>query len=289
MGLTSGILNKNNLIAYCKLARINRPTGVWLLLFPSWWSITLASSGLPNPKLMLLFALGAFLMRSAGCVYNDIVDKDFDSQVERTKHRPLANGILSQLQAYSFLATLLLLSLCILVQLSSLTIVLGIVSLILVFTYPWMKRITYWPQIFLGITFNCGALMGWSAVHNHLDYPAFYLYAAGIFWTLFYDTIYAHQDKMDDIFIGVKSSALKLGSWSKPFLLGCTIGIVGLLLLAGTNPIHHIATLAVATHLLWQVTSVDLENPQDCMVKFKSNQWIGWIVLLGMVINPRFF
>lgn len=229
-------------------------------------------------------------MRSAGCVYNDIVDRKFDRLVERTSNRPLACGALSVSQAVALLIILLLSAAVVLLQLPTLTIMLGIASLALVFVYPWMKRITYWPQIFLGLTFNWGALMGWSAVNGSLNANVFWLYIAGIFWTLVYDTIYAHQDKDDDSIIGVKSTALKLGKRSKPFLSACAVCMVlSLNLIQGADFSYYVAIVLVGSHLSWQILTVKLDDQASCMAKFKSNQWIGWLMLLGMTIKAGFF
>ena len=192
---------------YLKLARLDRPIGTWLLLWPCLWSIALASpanTATPPYDLLLLFALGAMVMRGAGCTYNDIVDRDFDAKVTRTALRPIPAGDVTIRQAWLFLGLQLLIGLVILLQFNLVTVGLGLASVLLVVTYPFMKRITYWPQAWLGLTFNWGALMGWTAVTGSLGWPAVALYAAGFCWTLGYDTIYAHQDKEDDALIGVK-------------------------------------------------------------------------------------
>jgi 4-hydroxybenzoate polyprenyltransferase len=280
---------KSRFLPYIKLARLDRPSGIWLLLFPCWWGITLASPYLPSFKLMGLFALGAIVMRSAGCVINDLVDQKIDAQVERTQSRPLANKTLTNPQALGFLILLLSIGLLILSQLPPATWSLGIFSLILVVIYPWMKRITYWPQAFLGLTFNWGALMGWAAVTKNLAYPPFALYVAGFFWTLFYDTIYAHQDKTDDLLIGIKSSALWLGSQTRVFLYGCII-LMGLsLMMAHQSIIYRIFVLFAVFHLTWQATSLNFTDSSDCSAKFRSNQIIGWIILTGILVSKGYF
>ena len=196
---------------FVALARLDQPVGVWLLLWPCLWAIGLASDGLPDIGLLALFTAGAFVMRAAGCTLNDIFDRDFDARVERTRRRPLPSGAIGVKGAVAFMAVLLGAGLAILLQLNLFAILLGAGSLLLVVLYPLMKRITYWPQAFLGLTFNYGALLGWAAVEGGIGWPAGLLYAGGIAWTLGYDTIYAHQDKEDDLLIGVKSSAIALG------------------------------------------------------------------------------
>ena len=278
---------------YLRLARLDRPIGTWLLLLPCWWSLALASAVegvLPDWRLALLFAVGALVMRGAGCTYNDIVDRDIDERVARTASRPLPSGEVSLLQALIFLAIQLLVGLLILLQLNRFSIILGAASLVLVFTYPLMKRVTYWPQAFLGLTFNWGALIGWSAVTGSLDWPAILLYLGGIAWTLGYDTIYAHQDKEDDALIGVKSSALKLGDRSKPWLAafyGVAVALfTGAGMAAGMGWTYAVAIAAVAAHFLWQVTSLDIHDPGNCLARFRANRDAGFLVLLGVITAP---
>lgn len=196
---------------YAYLMRIDRPIGIWLLLIPGIWGIAAASPGFPSIYTCILFLIGSVLMRGAGCVINDLWDKDLDKKVERTANRPLASGAITEKNAKIFLATLLLLSFFILIQFNSTTIILGFASIPLIAMYPLMKRYTYWPQIMLGITFNMSVLMGYSAVTGETSSTAILLYLGAIFWTIGYDTIYAHQDKEDDALIGIKSTALKFG------------------------------------------------------------------------------
>lgn len=201
---------------YARLARLDRPIGTWLLLFPCWWSIALAAPGFATGLwLFVLHGLGALLMRGAGCTYNDIVDREFDRQVARTADRPIASGAVSVKKAVVFMFAQMALAFVILLQFNFFAIMVGVASLILVFTYPLMKRITWWPQFFLGLAFNWGALLGYASATGTLDWAPVLLYVAGIFWTLGYDTIYAHQDKEDDVLVGVKSSALRLGESSR--------------------------------------------------------------------------
>jgi len=272
---------------YARLARLDRPIGTWLLLFPCWWSLSLAAPGWPDPWLFGLFGLGALVMRGAGCTFNDIVDRDFDGRVARTADRPIPSGAVTVNQAKAFLVAQLLVGLSILVQFNTYAIAVGVASLILVFTYPFMKRITCWPQAVLGLTFNWGAFLGWAAVTGNLGPPAFALYAAGFFWTLGYDTIYAHQDKEDDLFVGVKSTALRLGDATRPWLFVFYGVAVFLMVVAGSQAglaWPYYAALAVATlQLVWQATRVDTEDAADCLAKFKSNRLFSWILLGGII------
>jgi 4-hydroxybenzoate polyprenyltransferase len=275
---------------YCRLARLHRPIGTWLLLFPGWWSLALAAAPgrLPDLWIMLLFAIGALVMRGAGCTVNDMADRDFDRRVARTATRPLASGRLSMKQALGFLALQSAIGLLILVQLAPLAIWLGVFSLLLIAAYPFMKRITWWPQAFLGLTFNWGALMGYAAVTDRMTWAPVLLYVAGIFWTLFYDTIYAHQDKEDDALIGVKSSARRLGANTRPALFGFAAVTVLLLMIAiesaGLGWAAKLGVIGVAVHLGWQAATTDFNDPRDCDAKFYSNRFVGWILLAGLVI-----
>lgn len=269
--------------------RLDRPIGAWLLLLPCWWSITLGSIGAPNPWLMGLFAVGALVMRGAGCTYNDIVDRDIDAKVERTSTRPLASGQISVKAAVIFLIAQLAIGLVILLQLNTYTIALGAASLILVATYPFMKRITYWPQAWLGLTFNWGALMGWAAVYGSVNTTAFLLYAAGFFWTLGYDTIYAHQDKEDDVLAGVKSSALALGRFTKPFVATTYALCIALIAAATLVPYPLSVPAAVALgiaglHLAWQVITLDINDHGNCLRRFRSNRDFGLLVILALLL-----
>src|SRR5215469_348452 len=203
---------------YARLARLDRPIGTWLLLFPGWWGIALASERWPDPMLLLLFAIGAVSMRGAGCTLNDLADRHYDGQVARTRLRPLPSGAVSVRRAIVFLVLQLALGATVLLSLNWPTVLLGCAVLGLIGTYPFMKRITYWPQVFLGLNFNWGALLGWTAVTGALAPPPLLLYVGGVFWTIGYDTIYAHQDKEDDVRIGVKSSAIALGERTRPWL-----------------------------------------------------------------------
>jgi 4-hydroxybenzoate polyprenyltransferase len=272
---------------YLCLARVDRPIGTWLLLFPCWWSVALAAPGWPDPWLLALFAVGAVVMRGAGCTVNDIADRDIDARVARTAGRPIPSGAVSLKGAVVFVVVQLAAGLVVLVQLNTFAIVVGAASLPLIFTYPFMKRVTYWPQLALGFTFNWGALMGWAAVHGEIAPPALALYAAGVFWTLGYDTIYAHQDKADDAFIRVRSSALKLGDATRPWLFAFYGAAVALMALAGFLATlawpFYLALALAAGQLAWQAARVNTDDAGDCLAKFKSNRLFSWIVLAGIV------
>jgi 4-hydroxybenzoate polyprenyltransferase len=272
-------------LPYIRLARLDRPIGTWLLLFPGWWSIALAAATWPDWRLIALFALGAVVMRGAGCTLNDIVDRDFDGRVARTRTRPIPSGEVTVRQALVFLALQLAIGAAVLLSLNAAAISLGLAVLILIATYPFMKRITWWPQLFLGLNFNWGALLGWAAATGTIDWPAILLYLGGIFWTLGYDTIYAHQDKEDDAQIGVKSSALALGERTRPFLFivyGATAALWGAAG-SGLGWPFWAALALVAVHLFWQAARVRLDDPGDCLVKFRANRFVGWLLLLGVV------
>ncbi len=272
---------------YARLMRLDRPIGTWLLLWPCWWSLALAAPGWPDPWLMALFAVGALVMRGAGCTVNDIADRDIDGRVARTATRPLPSGDVSLTQALVLLGVLLALGLAILVQLGAVAIWLGIAALPLIGFYPFMKRITWWPQAWLGLTFNWGALIGWAAVTGTVGAPPIALYAAGIAWTLGYDTIYAHQDKEDDALIGVKSSARRLGEATRPWLYAfycaavALIGVAGAL--AGLAWPFYLGLGLAAAQLAWQAARVDIDAPADCLAKFKSNKGLGLIVFAAIV------
>ncbi|XP_038995488.1 4-hydroxybenzoate polyprenyltransferase, mitochondrial-like [Hibiscus syriacus] len=264
---------------YAKLARLDKLIGTWLLAWPCMWSITLASApgDLPDFKMMALFGCGALLLRGAGCTVNDLLDRDIDTMVERTKLRPVASGLLKPFQGICFFGFQLLLGLGILLQLNNYSRVLGASSLLLVFSYPLMKRFTFWPQAYLGLTFNWGALLGWSAIRGSLD-PAVVLplYFSGVFWTLVYDTIYAHQDKEDDIKVGVKSTALRFGDTTKEWTTGFGIACISSLALSGYNadigwPYYAFLT-AASGQMAWQIWTVNLTCRADCNRKFVSNK-----------------
>jgi 4-hydroxybenzoate polyprenyltransferase len=279
---------------YLRLMRADRPVGTWLLFWPCAWSITLAAPQagqyvlhLPILYLLVLFLIGAFVMRGAGCVWNDITDRDFDARVARTASRPIPSGQVSVTAALMFLATLLLIGFLVLIQLTWAAIGLGVGSLALVAVYPFAKRFTWWPQIFLGLAINWGALMGWVAVTGSLSWAPFFLYLAGMAWTLGYDTIYAHQDKEDDALIGVKSTALRLGTHTKAWLWGFYGAALVLLALAGLFAsigwVFFAGLVISGFHLMRQVRDTDLEAPDECLAAFKSNRDFGAIIFAALL------
>ena len=272
---------------YARLARWDRPIGTWLLLFPGWWGIALAGPRWPDPLLLLLFAIGAVAMRGAGCTLNDIADREYDGKVARTRFRPLPSGRVTVPQAFLFMAAQFAVGAAVLFSLNPTCWLLGIGVLGLIGSYPFMKRITYWPQLFLGLNFNWGALLGWAAVTGSVSWPPLLLYAGGICWTLGYDTIYAHQDKEDDARIGVKSSALALGDKTRPFLFLAYSAAAVLWALAGVTAglgLWFRLGLALATvQLFWQAARANIDDPADCLAKFRSNRLVGWLLLAGIV------
>jgi 4-hydroxybenzoate polyprenyltransferase len=263
------------------------------LLIPCWWSSGLAAiaAGQSRPSLwhLVLFAVGAVAMRGAGCTWNDLTDRDLDAKVERTRSRPIPSGQVTSRQAFAFLIVQALVGLAVLLQFNAFTIAMGIASLVTVAIYPFLKRITYWPQIGLGLAFSWGALMGWPAVFGRLDAPALVLYAGSICWVIAYDTIYAHQDTEDDALIGIKSTALLFAERTKPALViffslaVLLIGVAGLLANAGWFFAFGLA--AFALHLAWQVKRLDTSDPALCLRLFKSNRDAGLILFAGMLLD----
>jgi 4-hydroxybenzoate polyprenyltransferase len=278
---------------FLRLARFDRPIGAWLLLFPAWWSQALAELSLgrsyPDPWYLALFLIGAFVMRGAGCTYNDIVDRDFDARVARTALRPIPSGQVSVKAAAAFLVALCLVGLLVLLQFNWFTVGLGAASLLLIAIYPFAKRYTFWPQVVLGLTFKWGALVGWAAVTGALALPAIVLYAGSVLWTVGYDTIYAHQDKEDDLMVGVKSTALRFGTATKPWVSGFYAGAVVLwaaaFLLAGAGVLALLALAAAAPQLAWQVKTLGIDDPANCLHRFKSNRVVGWLLLGGLAAD----
>lgn len=270
------------------LARWDRPIGTWLLLLPCWWGVALAAA-VPDPWLFLVFAIGAVAMRGAGCTVNDLVDRKFDRLVERTRNRPLAAGRITAVGALAFFFVQSLFGLWVLTQLPIQAAGIALLSIPLIFIYPFMKRITWWPQAFLGITFNWGALVGWTAVTGSLELPAILLYASGFFWTLGYDTVYAHQDKDDDILVGVKSTALRLGDQSR-FWIGVFFTLTILLLAAamwsaGFAWPTQALLLVPAAMLAWQVATVDFDDRTSCLRHFRFHRDVGLAVLLVLLVG----
>ena len=278
---------------YLRLARLDRPIGSWLLLIPCWWSAALAAvaARAPAPSLahLALFFVGAFAMRGAGCTWNDIVDRDLDAAVERTRSRPIPSGQVSVAKAALFLLLLALIGLSVLLTFNGFTVALGILSLVVVAVYPFMKRFTYWPQVVLGLAFSWGALMGWAAAFGSLAAPALLLYAGSIAWVIGYDTIYAHQDREDDALIGIKSTALLFGERTKP-MLALFYGIAVILLgaagfSAGAGGAFALGLLAFAVHLAWQIARLDIGSPDNCLAVFKSDRDAGLILFAGLLLD----
>jgi 4-hydroxybenzoate polyprenyltransferase len=293
---------------FLRLGRFDRPIGAWLLLWPGWWSLALAASeaplgwewavtglgangeGLPDPILMVAFLIAAFSMRAAGCTFNDIIDRNIDAQVARTASRPLPSGQVTVAGAITFLIFLSGVGLAILLTMNRLAILMGVASLALVAFYPFAKRITNWPQLFLGLAFSWGALLGWTAFTGSISAAPLGLYAGSILWVIGYDTIYAHQDVKDDARIGIKSTALLLGATSKPWLAGFyALGLGGIALAAWLAdvwmPAFGAVMIAGAAQLAWQVIDLDLNDPANCLAKFRSNHVFGMIVLAAIVIG----
>jgi 4-hydroxybenzoate polyprenyltransferase len=277
---------------YLRLARLDRPIGSWLLLMPCWWSVGLAGmheGRFPGLWSIVLFFIGAFAMRGAGCTWNDLVDRDLDGLVERTRSRPIPSKQVTIAQATTFMLAQALIGLLVLIQFNYFTVITGFASLLVVVIYPFMKRITYWPQIFLGLAFSWGALMGWPAAFGRLDWPALVLYAGSICWVIGYDTIYAHQDREDDLLIGIKSTALLFGERTQPmltsFYVAAVVLIAGAGLMAGGGIFFMIGLIAFAGHLAWQVTRLDIDDPEHCLMLFKSNRDAGLILFGAMLID----
>lgn len=278
---------------YLRLARADRPIGTWLLLFPCWWSLALASIAdgqpYPNPWYLLLFAVGAFAMRAAGCAWNDLVDRDYDAKVARTMGRPIASGQISPRRALLFITLLSLVGLAVLLQFDTFTIRLAIASLLLVLIYPFMKRFTNWPQLVLGLAFNWGALVGWSSLLHSLAAPALLLYVGCVAWTIGYDTIYAHQDKEDDLMLGLKSTALHFGeatpAWVGGFYLAALVLWSIAAFLAGAHLVAFVALVAIGLHFAWQVAGLDTDDAENCLLRFRSNRDVGIMLLAGLMLD----
>ena len=278
---------------YLRLARFDRPIGSWLLLMPCWWSAALAAgvardvSGLPLT--VLLFFIGAFVMRGAGFTWNDITDRHLDTMVERTRSRPIPAGQVSVLQAFLFLVLQALVGLAVLLEFNRFAIWTGIASLAIVAVYPFMKRITYWPQVTLGLAFSWGALMGFAVTLGRIDAAALVLYAGSICWVIAYDTIYAHQDAEDDVLVGIKSTALLFGENTKPALTifySAAVVLIGIALwLAGAGWPAALGLAAFAAHLAWQVRRLDISDSALCLRIFKSNRDAGLLLFAMLVID----
>src|SRR6516225_8833673 len=278
---------------YLRLARFDRPIGSWLLLMPCWWSAAL-SAGVAHrldrlPLDVALFFIGAFVMRGAGCTWNDITDRDLDAKVERTRSRPIPAGQVSVKQALAFLVAQALIGLAVLLQFNRFAIFTGIASLLIVTIYPFMKRITYWPQVVLGLAFSWGALMGFAVTLQRIDATALLLYAGSISWVIGYDTIYAHQDAEDDALIGVKSTARLFGAHTHQALVmfyGLAVMLIAAALWRGG--VHWPAWLglaAFAVHLGWQIRRLEIGDPALCLKIFKSNRDAGLLLFAGLLID----
>ena len=277
---------------YLRLARLDRPIGSWLLLMPCWWSLGLAgmaAGAAPSIRNIVLFFIGAFAMRGAGCTWNDLVDRELDAKVERTRSRPIPSGQVTVTQAAIFLIAQALVGLAVLLQFNGFTVLMGFASLGVVAIYPFMKRITYWPQIVLGLAFSWGALMGWPVVFGRLDWAPLILYAGSICWVIGYDTIYAHQDREDDALIGIKSTAILFRERTRPMLAvfySAAVVLVGISgTLAGGGVYFAIGLAAFAAHLGWQIWSLDIDDPAHCLKLFKANRDAGLILFLAMVVE----
>jgi 4-hydroxybenzoate polyprenyltransferase len=278
---------------YLRLARLDRPIGSWLLLMPCWWSVALAAGRAHDlrslPLDIALFFIGAFAMRGAGCTWNDITDRDLDARVERTRSRPIPAGQVSVTQALVFLIAQALIGLVVLLQFNRFAVWTGIASLLIVAIYPFMKRITWWPQIVLGLAFSWGALMGFAAIFGRLDATAIVLYAGSISWVIGYDTIYAHQDTEDDALIGIKSTARLFGERTRPALAAfyalAAILIGTALALAGARIAAWIGLAAFAAHLAWQLSRLQIGDPALCLRLFKSNRDAGLLLFAGLLVD----
>jgi len=278
---------------YLRLARLDRPIGSWLLLMPCWWSAALAAGVAGDiaalPFYIALFFVGAFAMRGAGCTWNDITDRDLDARVERTRSRPIPAGQVSVSGALAFLVLQALIGLVVLLQFNRFAIATGIASLLIVAIYPFMKRITWWPQIVLGLAFSWGALMGFAVTFGRIDQSTIALYAGSIAWVIGYDTIYAHQDAEDDALIGIKSTALLFGARTQAALIafyGLAVVLIGVALwLAAARLPAWIGLAAFAAHLAWQIRRLDISDPALCQRLFWSNRDAGFLLFAGLLVD----
>lgn len=276
---------------YALLARWDRPIGTWLLLLPCWWGVLLPAGADVWTRLWygLLFAVGAVAMRGAGCTVNDLVDRDLDRRVERTRNRPLAAGRVSAWQAVAFFLAQSAVGLLVLALLPVEAALVALASIPLVLLYPFAKRVTWWPQAVLGLTFNWGALVGWTAITRTLDLPALLLYAAGFFWTLGYDTVYAHQDREDDARVGVKSTARLFGARSRIWIAGFYAATIALLLAAGLSAglpwIYAALLLVPAAMLAYQLADVDFDDPASCLRHFRFHRDVGLVVCAALAVG----
>ena len=283
----------NQLKLFIDLTRLKKPIGYMLLFWPCAWGLTLAYDFSTNLKnyffYLILFFLGSVLMRSAGCIVNDILDKEFDAKVFRTKNRPVASGEISIRLAIFYAIVLCFLALLVLINFNLFTIILAIASMPLAFTYPLMKRFTYWPQLFLGITFNYGLILGWTAIESEIDLTPILFYIGAIFWTLGYDTIYGYQDIKDDEIIGLKSTSIKFKGKAKKFLFICYTSLIIFFLLGAyslkLNYNFYLFMIIPFVHLfLYQIKNFNLKDPSSCLRVFKSNNFLGLLIFLSIII-----
>ena len=284
----------NQIKLFIELTRLKKPIGYMLLFWPCAWGLTLAydfSTNLNNYLFyLLLFFFGSVLMRSAGCIVNDILDKEFDKKVSRTKDRPIASGKTSVKLALVYVLILCFCALLVLLNFNNITIILALGSMPVAFTYPLMKRFTYWPQLFLGITFNYGLLLGWTSIYGNLSILPILFYIGAIFWTLGYDTIYGFQDIKDDEIIGLKSTSIKFKKKPYNFLLSCYLVLFLIIIISGIledfNVFYYAFSLIIGYHLfLYQLKSVDLNNPMNCLKFFKSNNLLGFLIFIQLLIS----
>ena len=284
----------NQINLFIELTRLNKPIGFMLLFWPCAWGLTLAYDFTKNLNTyffyLILFFLGSVLMRSAGCIVNDILDRKFDAKVFRTKNRPIASGKVTVTTALFYASTLCLFALLVLLNFNSFTIILALISMPLAFTYPLMKRFTYWPQLFLGITFNYGLILGWTSIYSKIDIVSVLFYLGAIFWTLGYDTIYGYQDIKDDEIIGLKSTSIKFKGRAKKFLFICYSLLVIFFLIGGLNMKFHYSYFVLMIipfiHLFfYQIKIFNLNNPSSCLKAFKSNNFLGLIIYANILIT----
>ena len=280
-----------NLKLFIQLSRLDKPIGYMLLFWPCLWGLTIAYNFENNSNTyffyLILFFLGSVFMRSAGCIVNDIVDRNYDKKVLRTKSRPIASGKISVKLGFFYIVVLCLLALLVLLQFNKSTIILGLASMPLAFSYPYVKRLTYWPQLFLGITFNYGLLIGWTSIQENLSLIPIILYIGAIFWTLGYDTIYGYQDIKDDEIIGIKSTSIKFKNNPKKFLSLCYLITLSSIIITGLymnfNNGYFLFLLIPAIHMFFQLKKLDIENSENCLKIFKSNNMLGLIIFINLL------
>ena len=286
-----------HVILFIDLIRLKKPIGFMLLFWPCAWGLTVAYNFENNTDLyffyLILFLLGSILMRSAGCIVNDIFDKDFDKKVSRTKNRPIASGKISIKLGLFYSCILCLIALSVLLNFNYFTIILALGSMPLAFTYPLMKRYTYWPQLFLGVTFNYGLILGWTSINSQIDLIPIIFYVGAIFWTLGYDTIYGYQDINDDEIIGLKSTSIIFKHKAKQFLLSCYFILASILILIGYmmnfSEYYYFFLIIIFFHLFfYQVNVFNQKKPATCLVAFKSNNFFGMLVFLSLLIGKNF-